>query len=147
MDIHWYPTTPSITLNAKLQNKIKEKLNSLSSISDQIKNAKQQEEAIDLNHNGDYPNNTPVENDPTPSLETSKEQLEALSKEVYANKTVIKSFTEYTKNHEKQYKVKSDLDSLRSENAKLKNENGKLKERLDILSYILADLQGKTKKK
>ena len=46
------------------------------------------------------------------------------------------------------------ISSLRSENLRLtdesvelKNENGKLKERLDNLSYILADLQGKTKKR
>ena len=55
VDIRWYPTTQSITLNGKLKNEIKEKLTSLVSISDQVKNSEQQEEAIDLNHNGDYP--------------------------------------------------------------------------------------------
>ncbi len=130
VDIRWYPTTQSITLNGKLKNEIKEKLTSLVSISDQVKNSKQQEEAIDLNHNGDHPSNTSVENDPTLSLETIKGHLETLFKEVHANRTAIKI-------------VKSDLDCLRSknlrltdENVELKNENGKLKERLDNLSYI-----------
>ena len=101
-----------------------------------------------------HASNTSVEDDPTLSLETIKGQLETLFKDVYANKTAIKSFTEYTTNREKQQEVKSDLDSLRSENLRLtdenvelKNENGKLKERLDNLNYILADLQGKTKKR
>ena len=81
--------------------------------------------------------------------------VEALTIDVKENKNAIKSISiESTKEPDqtKIWELKKQLDFLKEENSKLKSENLCLKtenkdltERTSNLSYILADLQGKTK--
>ena len=89
------------------------------------------------------------------SLESLNSHLEAIAKEVHANKTAVnKILDEHTRgiNQAKLQELENELARVRkenhklsSENMKLKSENGELMEKTNNLSYILADLQGKAK--
>ena len=88
------------------------------------------------------------------SLEYLNNQLEALNKAVFTNTAAIKSLIENT-NDSKQpnYQeleneigiLKEKNRKLTDKNANLKNENSDLEVRINTLTYILADLQGKVK--
>jgi lysophospholipase L1-like esterase len=88
------------------------------------------------------------------SLEYLNNQLEALNKAVFTNTAAIKSLIENT-NDSKQpnYQeleneigiLKEKNRKLTDKNANLKNENSDLEVRINNLTYILADLQGKVK--
>ena len=89
------------------------------------------------------------------SLEFLNSHLEAIAKEVHANKTAVnKILDEYTRGikqaklqelENELARVRKENHKLSSENMKLKSENGELMEKTNNLSYILADLQGKAK--
>ena len=152
--MRWYQDTRSITLNGDRKDEIKEKLISLALVAKQVKNpphdggvADDQYSQVDANQNQTDAYQL--------SLETIKNQLEALTINVNENKNAIKSFSNKMTKDLDQTKVRElekQLDFLKEENDKLKNENLCLKsenkdltERTNNLSYILADLQGKAK--
>ena len=75
------------------------------------------------------------------SLESLNSQLIVLIKDVNANTATIKLFSYDSENE----RLRRDNVNLAKENSDLKHENEKLKERVDNLSYILADLNGRQK--
>jgi outer membrane murein-binding lipoprotein Lpp len=145
IDIRWYPETQSITLNGKAKDEIKEKLLSVAAI--QVQLASTVNEDFDQNgHVDETITHSSQKDNSTLSLETLSSQLEAISKDVNANATAIKLFTEHANAHNTEMdNLKMENHKLLNENIDLKSENNDLKERVNNLSYTLADLQGKAK--
>ena len=145
IDIRWYPETQSITLTGKAKDEIKEKLLSVAAI--QIQLASTVNEDFDQNgHVDETITHSSQKDNSTLSLETLSSQLEAISKDVNANATAIKLFTEHANSHNTEMdNLKMENHKLLNENIDLKSENNDLNERVNNLSYTLADLQGKAK--
>ena len=145
IDIRWYPETQSITLNGKAKDEIKEKLLSVAAI--QVQLASTVNEDFDQNgHVDETITHSSQKDNSTLSLETLSSQLEAISKDVNANATAIKLFTEHANAHNTEMdNLKMENHKLLNENIDLKSENNDLNERVNNLSYTLADLQGKAK--
>lgn len=152
IDIRWYPETKSIMLSGKLKDKFNQLLISLASITRQLAN-NGNEETDD--HSEEEKKRSCVADTHKLSLETLNSHLEAIVKEVHANTAAVNEISiERTKglNEGKLKELENELACSRKENHKLSNENSNLKsvnenltERANNLSYILADLQGKTK--
>ena len=156
IDLRWYPETKSITISGKLKDEIKEKLISLSTISRQLANTESENEACVIGDlSVEKTEHSCVVVNHKLSLESLNSHLEAIAKEVHANKTAVnKILDEHTKgiNQAKLQELENELARVRKENHKLSSENMKLKsekeelmEKTNNLSYILADLQGKAK--
>ncbi len=88
------------------------------------------------------------------SLEYLNNQLEALNKAVFTNTAAIKSLIENTNDSKQPNYQELEIEigilkeknrKLTDKNANLKNENSDLEVRINNLTYILADLQGKAK--
>ena len=154
--MRWYQDTRSLTLNGDSKDEIKEKLISLALVAKQVKNPAHDGGVVDDQYSQVDANQNQTDAYQL-SLETIKNQLEALTINVNENKNAIKSFSNKMTKDFDQTKVRElekQLDFLKEENDKLKNENLCLKsenkdltERANNLSYILADLQGKAKKR
>ena len=145
LDLRWYLDTQTITLNGKAKGEIKEKLLSIVAIQGQLANSVNKE--FDLNDEVDETTtSTSQQNNNNLSLETLDSQLKAISKVVNANTAAVKLFTDNANvHHTEMDNLKMENLKLRNESLDLKSENDNLKERVNNLSYILADLQGKTK--
>ena len=152
--MRWYQDSKSITLNGDRKDEIKEKLISLALVANQVKNTAHDGGVVDDQYSQVDANQNQTDAYQL-SLETIKNQLEALTINVNENKNAIKSFSnkmakdlDQTKVREleKQFDfLKEENDKLKNENLCLKSENKDLTERTNNLSYILADLQGKVK--
>lgn len=111
------------------------------------------EEASDLgSHVDENTGYSLVDVKPELSLEMLNGKLEELFKEVHANTAAVKLITDNTNNYANKQEKEIDLSNLKrqnlrllDENIDLRRENDNLKERVNNLSYILADMQGKTK--
>lgn len=145
IDIRWYPDTRTITLNGKLKDEIKEKLLSIASIQRDLANTVNE----DIEQNGhicENTNHSSQQDNSSLSLESLNRQLEAITKDVNANSAAVKLFIEHANAHNMEIDdLKKENLKLKNENLDLKSENDSLKERVNHLSYSLADLQGKAK--
>ena len=157
IDLRWYSDSQSITLNGKLKEPIKEQLISLASVSKRLRAVKESEAGNQDSHNENVSFEQSSESEKSSeshSLENLNNQLEALNKAVFTNTAAIKSLIENT-NDSKQpnyQELENEIGILKEKNRKLtdtnanlKNENSDLEARINNLTYILADLQGKAK--
>ena len=144
--IKWHMKTQTLTVHEGKNSQIEEKLMSLALISKKLASNLVNIDA-DQNDHVDESIICPSQHiNSSLSLETLSNQLEALSKDVNANMAAIKSFTEHANAYNTEIdNLKIQNLKLTNENSDLKNENDSLKERVNNLSYILADLQGKAK--
>ena len=147
--LRWYSNTKSITLSGKLAKQFEEKLYSMASISQDL--TTEVLPSVDSTHNDAAKEIQPAKSDREHFLENSFKRLESrllkLSEEFIANTLAINNTL---CNHSKQLdglinQDESKLSELIRENHELKVENNALEERINNLSYILADLQGKAK--
>ena len=154
IDIRWYPESKSITLNGELKDQIKEQLVALASIAKELANGNDEiqcEEAI-LNVMEKTPANSfSIQDDQMLSLEALQSQIQILIKEVNVNTAALENMKKKS-NPLLIQESKNEVDGLKEkiyklmdENKHLKSENNDLTERINNLSYILADLQQKTK--
>ena len=146
--LKWYSDTKSIILSGKLAKEFEEKLNSMASISQELAN-------VDL----PFVNRTDKavvgvqtatsgwDSSPEASFKHLESRLLKLSEDFLENTLAINNtlldHTNQLNGLKNDEKVK--LSALEKENHELKVENSVLEERINNLSYILADLQGKVK--
>ena len=144
--IKWHMKTQTLAVHEGEKSQIEEKLMSLALISKKLASNLVNIDAEQTGHVDESIICPPQHINSSPSLETLSNQLEALSKDVNANMAAIKSFTEHANAYNTEIdNLKIKNLKLTNENSDLKNENDSLKERVNNLSYILADLQGKVK--
>ena len=146
--LKWYSDTKWIILCGKLTKEFEEKLNSMASISQELKNkdlpfASRTDKAVvglqTAISGWDY--------SPEAFLKHLESRLLQLSEDFLANTLAVNNTL---LDHSKQLnglknQDKDKLSALEKENHELKVENSALEERKNNLSYILADLQGKVK--
>lgn len=155
VSIRWYAKAKTITINGRDKDQIEEKLNSVASIAKRLAEASNRNSDIDravVNPSISLAkmNNKPDRNDESLEkyMQSLENRLQAISEESAADMSTVRNTLLKHSNELKQIKnhdPASELITLRRENLELKNENKNLIDRLNNLSYILADLQGKAK--
>ena len=146
--LKWYSDTKSIILGGKLAKEFEEKLNSMASISQELAN----EDLPFVNRTdkavlGVQTATSGWDSSPEASFKHLESRLLKLSEDFLENKLPINNTL---LDHSNQLNgLKNDdkvkLSALEKENHELKVENSALEERINNLTYILADLQGKVK--
>lgn len=135
ISIRWYAKSQTITVSGKDKDMIEEKLNTVASLSKRLAVANKYSVC--------------VEDDPLDiSVRSLNSQLQALTEKFTANLTAINcTLLEHSRElrERKNIELDSELSRLRKENMELKSDNECLTERVNNLSFILADLQGKAK--
>ena len=133
ISVKWYAKSQSIAVYGDDRADIEDKLKSVASMAKSLSDViNSEEQTIDRS----------LEN----TLEALNTQLQTL-KEEFSSK--MSSVTDILLVHSKELRELKHLDSdtelswLRKENARLKNENEKITERVNNLSFVLADLQDK----
>ena len=146
--LKWYSDTKSIILSGKLAKEFEEKLNSMASISQELAN----EDLPFVNRTdkavvGVQTATSGWDSSPEASFKHLESRLLKLSEDFLENTLAINNtlhdHTDQLNGLKNDEKVK--LSALEKENHELKVENSALEERINNLSYILADLQGKVK--
>ena len=152
VSIKWYANPQTITVYGENKAEVEEKLKSAASVpKDTLSNNVVNTEVSEVHSHRPEANlaSSSTVNDP---LEEFKEfingKLLALTKEFSANLTIVnKALLEHSikLNNFIPQDSERELNALRKENLELKKENSCLKERINNLSYVLADLQDKAK--
>ena len=152
VSIKWYANSQTITVYGKNKAEVEEKLKSAASVSkDLLSNIVVNTEVSEVHSHQPEASlaSSSTVNDP---LEEFKEfingKLLALTKEFHANLSIVnKTLLEHSikLNNFIPQDSERELHALRKEYLELKKENSCLKERINNLSYVLADLQDKAK--
>ena len=151
VSIKWYANSQTITVYGENKAEVEEKLKSAASVSkDLLSNIVVNTEVSEVHsHQPEASLASSTVNDP---LEEFKEfinaKLLALTKEFHANLSIVnKTLLGHSikLNNFILQDSERELNTLRKENLELKKENSCLKERINNLSYVLADLQDKAK--
>lgn len=161
----WYTNKQTITVNGNEAGEIEKKLASIAEISQSLNEEKTEAvgQVADITNVLEINKNHPsVTTKPNCSKHNSSllidesldtviknldSQLQNLTKEFAANKRAV---DQVLSEHSDELKLKqadstSETNRLKAENNELKNQNEALTERINNLSYILADLQGQAK--
>lgn len=165
ISIRWYSDTESITISGKDEKEFKEKLMNLASISAGLANGEgklvdvvDKNRSVSHNDNKSHPNNDLDDSQETCLKNLNRQlqaKLQALSDQFVSSMTSINRTLSDHSNQLKELRIadkesefsalKKENNDLKDTNTDLKNENESLQERLNNLSYILADLHGKVK--
>ena len=146
--LKWYSDTKSIILSGKHAKEFEEKLNSMASISQELANedlpfVNRMDKAVV----GVQTATSAWDSSPEASFKHLESRLLKLTEDFLENTLAINNtlldHTNQLNGLKNDEKVK--LSALEKENHELKVENSALEERINNLSYILADLQGKVK--
>ena len=150
VSIKWYEGSQTVTVSGENKTEIEEKLKTAARISKDLSRNN-----VINNEDSEARSYSPAKSttnadDP---LETIKElfvncKLLVITKEVNRSLEIVNNKLQEYSNELKKFitqDLESKLQALRQENLELKKENGSLTERINNLSYILADLQDKAK--
>ena len=131
--IKWYAKSKTISVNGDDRADVEDGLNSVASMAKSL---------FDVINSEEQTEDQSLET----TLEALNNKLQTLKEEISSK---MSSVTDILLVHSKELRELKHLDSdtelswLRKENARLKNENEKITERVNNLSYVLADLQDK----
>ena len=149
VSIKWYEGSQTVTVSGESKTEIEEKLKTAARISKDLS----RNDVIN-NEDSKARSHSPAKSmtDADDPLETIKEfvncKLLVITKEFNGSFEIVNNKLQEYSNELKKFITQdseSKLQALRKENLELKKENGSLTERINNLSYILADLQDKVK--